>query len=214
MAARDVATRRPEASEVDTREQLLIAVNDLIIERGLIDVSFSDIAQRSGVNSALIKYYFGNKAGLLMALLERAILPSLKQMEILLKLPDSPQDKLRKHIMGIVNTYHRYPYVNRLMHYLLAEGGDKYKTRITEELVKPGARGQEIILQEGVEKGLFRPVNPMLFYYHIIGACDHFSHGRFSLKHAFGVHSITDDLKREYVAYLCDSILNGILRKE
>lgn len=214
MTARDVAARKPEVSEVDTREQLLIAVNDLIIERGLIDVSFSDIAQRSGVNSALIKYYFGNKAGLLMALLERAILPSLKQMELLLKMPDSPQDKLRKHIMGIVNTYHRYPYVNRLMHYLLAAEGDKYESRIAEELVKPVARAQEIILQEGEKKGVFRPVDPMLFYYHVIGACDHFSHGRFSLKHAFGVHSITDDLKRDYVAYLSDSVLNGILRKE
>ena len=30
----------------------------------------------------------------------------------------SPQDKLRIHISGMVNTYYQYPYVNRLMHEL------------------------------------------------------------------------------------------------
>src|SRR6266481_394441 len=52
-----------------TAEKLLVAASELMIERSSIEVSLSDIAQKSGVNAALVKYHFGNKDGLLMALL-------------------------------------------------------------------------------------------------------------------------------------------------
>ena len=42
-----------------------------MIERASIEVSLSDIAQKSGVNAALVEYQFGNKDGLLLALLAR-----------------------------------------------------------------------------------------------------------------------------------------------
>ena len=41
----------------------LVAASELMIERSSIDVSLSDIAQKSGVNAALVKYHFGNKDG-------------------------------------------------------------------------------------------------------------------------------------------------------
>ena len=50
-----------------TADKLLLAASMLMIERNSIDVSLSDIAQKSGVNSALVKYHFGNKDGLLLA---------------------------------------------------------------------------------------------------------------------------------------------------
>ena len=51
-----------------TAEKLLVAASELMIERSSIEVSLSDIAQKSGVNAALVKYHFGNKDGLLLAL--------------------------------------------------------------------------------------------------------------------------------------------------
>ena len=49
-----------------TAEKLLVAASELMIERASIEVSLSDIAQKSGVNAALVKYHFGNKDGLLL----------------------------------------------------------------------------------------------------------------------------------------------------
>jgi AcrR family transcriptional regulator len=53
------------------REQLLDTASEIMREGDIVDVSLSDLSTRSGLNSALVKYYFGNKAGLLKALLER-----------------------------------------------------------------------------------------------------------------------------------------------
>ena len=60
-----------QAGKNPTAERLLVAASELMIERASIDVSLSDIAQKSGVNAALVKYHFGNKDGLLLALLAR-----------------------------------------------------------------------------------------------------------------------------------------------
>src|SRR6516164_9550756 len=54
-----------------TAEKLLVAASELMIERASIEISLSDIAQKSGVNAALVKYHFGNKDGLLLAFLAR-----------------------------------------------------------------------------------------------------------------------------------------------
>src|ERR1700694_1807348 len=60
-----------QAGRSTTAEKLLVAASELMIERSSIDVSLSDIAQKSGVNAALVKYHFGNKDGLLLVLLAR-----------------------------------------------------------------------------------------------------------------------------------------------
>ena len=52
---------------------LLDAASALMIERNSITVTFSDIAARAQLNSALIHYRFGGKAGLFRALIERDV---------------------------------------------------------------------------------------------------------------------------------------------
>src|SRR6266404_3369427 len=66
-----------------TAYKLLVAASELMIERSSIEVSLSDIAQKSGVNAALVKYHFGNKDGLLLALLARDAATEMSQLEYL-----------------------------------------------------------------------------------------------------------------------------------
>jgi len=61
---------RPLADLPPTARRLLAAAQDILAERGYSELTMTAIAQVSGVNRALVSYYFGGKAGLLAALVE------------------------------------------------------------------------------------------------------------------------------------------------
>src|SRR2546421_9725021 len=84
-----------QAGKNSTAEKLLVAASELMIERSSIEISLSDIAQKSGANAALVKYHFGNKDGLLLALLERDAGTELSNLEYLLAQPITPTAKLK-----------------------------------------------------------------------------------------------------------------------
>src|ERR1700759_1084608 len=83
-----------------TAEKLLLAASELMIERSSIEISLSDIAQKSGVNAALVKYHFGNKDGLLLALLARDAATEMSNLEYLLAQPITPTEKLKLQHAG------------------------------------------------------------------------------------------------------------------
>jgi AcrR family transcriptional regulator len=206
------ASNRPAASKNTTADRLLAAVSELMIERNSIDVSLSDLAQKSGVNAALVKYHFGNKEGLLLALLARDAEVQIAHVEYLLEQPISPTEKLRLHIAGIINAYYRFPYMNRLIHLLLHESSEEAAASVSEFLVKPLLAFQRRLLDEGVAAGDFKPVDPVFFYTHLNGACDHLFHGRHAMSRVAGVGGVTDDVRRQYIDYMTDTMLSGLLR--
>ena len=63
-AARDLADLPP------TARRILAAAQDILAERGYEELTMTAISQVSGVNRALVSYYFGGKAGLLAALVD------------------------------------------------------------------------------------------------------------------------------------------------
>lgn len=206
---------RPSRKNMDAdtptaRDQLLDATGELMTEQRSIDISLSEIAERSGLNSALVKYYFGSKNGLLVELLRKVLGPRMAELQPLARAELAPNEKLRIHINGVVNTYFKYPYVNRLMHYLLTEAGQEYGMIIAEEFARPLVDTQRAILAEGAEQGIFRDTDPLMFYFHLVGACDYLFFGQATLKHVFGVEEVTQDLKRRYVEHIHHTLTKGL----
>lgn len=196
-----------------TAEKLLDAASELMIARSAIEVSLSDIAQKSGANSALVKYHFGNKDGLLLALLARDAATEVANLEYLLAQPISPTAKLKLHIGGIIRAYHRFPYMNRLIHYLLHESSAEAADEVSKFFVAPLLDFHHRLLAEGVAAGEFRPVDPVLFYTSLIGACDHLFFGRHAMSRAIGVGPVTDDVCRQYIAHMEALICGGIVKR-
>ncbi|WP_059008217.1 TetR/AcrR family transcriptional regulator [Streptomyces specialis] len=64
-----MATRRADTTQ-ESRRLLLDAAAGLFAERGYRQTTFADIAERSGVSRGSIPWHFGNKEGLLAAVVE------------------------------------------------------------------------------------------------------------------------------------------------
>lgn len=196
-----------------TAEKLLDAASELMIQRSSIEISLSDIAQKSGSNAALVKYHFGNKDGLLLALLARDAATEVANLEYLLAQPLPPTAKLKLHVSGIIRAYHRFPYMNRLIHYLLHESSAEAADEVSKFFVAPLLDFHRRLIEEGVAKNEFRAVDPVLFYTSLIGACDHLFFGRHAMSRAIGVGPVTDDVCRQYIAHMEALICGGILER-
>jgi len=202
-----------DGRKTDSAEILLAAASELLIERPTLQISFSDIAARSGLNSALIKYYFGNKEGLFVALIKRDGRRPLEQMRKLLTWDIPADEKMKIHISGIISTFWRYPYLNRLLHHIVATGESKSAAEVADFYVRPVFEAQAAILKEGIENGIFVDIDPSLFYFSVIGASDQIFYSTFALRIVAHQDGVTDEFRYKYTEFVVEMILR-LLRKD
>ncbi|MDE2436229.1 MAG: TetR family transcriptional regulator [Sphingomonadales bacterium] len=207
------ATQRVEPdAPPGAREQLLATASAIMREGDIVDISLSELSLRSGLNSALVKYYFGNKAGLLRALLDRDMKGIVDSVDGLLAKDWDPETRLRHHIGKVVDTFYATPYLNRLLMRLVRESDDEEAQRIADSYLAPLHRAYDKLIRDGVKQGLFRDVDPQLFYFTLTGAADRFFSARLVLKHCFDTDTLTEELRDAYRAHCTDFIMAGILK--
>ncbi|HWV61562.1 MAG TPA: TetR family transcriptional regulator [Sphingopyxis sp.] len=202
------AARREERSA--SAEALLNATAQLLSEATTIDVSLNEISQRASVNSAMIKYYFGNKEGLLLALLERDAETAMTALKALSEMEIPAQKKLKIHINGIINAYYRSPYINRLIHYMVESGSPAASKRVAQIFIEPMIDVYRDIVAQGVSEGVLKEVDPGLLYYCLVGAADHIFHAGYSVPSTLGVDRLDDGIKQKYAELVCDIYLRGL----
>lgn len=197
----------------NARVELLKATSELMNSRDTLEISLSEISAQAGVNSALVKYHFGNKRGLLIALIERDVGNSMAQLEELVDSDNTATEKMRMHIVGIMNLYYRYRYLNNLVAALLRDSTPEEANDLSDRLIKPAADAQRKILEQGWATGEFRPVDPLVFYFTLTGACDIFFSSEFALKMVFDREGIDDGLRKRLIENTSAVLLGGIVNK-
>jgi AcrR family transcriptional regulator len=195
--------RRAPVRARNAREELLDAADTLMLQRNSLDISLSEIAGVAGVNSAMVKYHFGNKRGLLIALVERNIGDSMASLQALVDAKITATEKMRHHISGVINLYFRYKYLSSLQLSLVRDSTPAEAQDITERMLRPAADAQRKILKQGLESGEFRPIDPMLFFFR----------SSVTMKEIFGVTEIDHDLRRKLIDHTVNILMNGIVAK-
>ena len=202
-----------QAGEVPAgaRELLLQTASDIMREGDIVDISLSELSLRSGLNSALVKYYFGNKAGLMKALLDRDMAGIVHAVDALMAKDMPPEVRLRRHIGAVVDTYFKTPYLNPLLMRLVRESDDDEAHRIADSYLTPLSRAYDKLIKDGVRRGVFRNVDPQMFYFTTTGAADRFFASRLVLKHCYDTDTLTEELRDRYREHCIDFIMAGIL---
>lgn len=199
-------------SEAGARDKLIETASQIMRKGDTIDISFSELSVLSGLNSALVKYYFGNKDGLLEAILERDMDNILEQVGMLIKKDMPPEDKLRHHIGAVIDTYHEFPYLNRLTMRLIRDLPPEGARKIADKYLKPLSEAYNIFVGAGIESGVFREMNPDLFYSAVTGAADRFFTGKLVWKYCYGRDDFDERMRDSYREQTVDLIMAGILK--
>lgn len=202
------------AAPPGARALLLDTASAIMREGDVVDISLSELSLRSGLNSALVKYYFGNKAGLLKALLDRDWQAIVSSVDALVAKDGwEPEAKLRRHLWKVVDTFYEVPYLNRLTMRMVRESDDAEARRIADCYLAPIYQAYEQLIGDGITAGVFRKIDPQLFYFTVTGAVDRFFSARLVLKHCFDQDTLTEGLRDRYREHTIDIIMAGILAR-
>ena len=213
MNSKVAAVTAPLEERASTRDDLLTAASELMCERDTLLVPIIDIAAKAGVNSALVKYYFGNKSGLMRALLHRDLAEAVTQLEALVEMDMRPTAKMRYHLSGLVNMYFKYPYLQRLLTATMRDETEEVRRTMIKSYIEPIHDAYKRMISEGVAAGEFQSVDYKFFYFIVIGACDQTFSSREVLNYMHGVDRIDDDIRRSYTEQMIAVILGGLMAR-
>ena len=211
-----MATIGPKLASVsadgnNARDQLIEAASQIMREGETIDLSLSELSLRAGLNSALVKYYFGNKNGLMLALLDRDMGNIVQSLGALIAKDMPPADKLRVHIGAVIDTYYAFPYLNRLLMRMVRDSAPAEAARIADLYLKPISKVYDTLITEGVKAGKFRKTDPQFFYFTVTGAADRFYSSRLVLQHCYNQDGFDDHMRDAYREHTIDLIMRGLL---
>lgn len=193
------------------RDQLIEAAGQIMREGDTIDLSLSELSLRAGLNSALVKYYFGNKNGLMLALLDRDMGNIVFSLGALLAKDIPPEEKLRIHIGAVIDTYYAFPYLNRLLMRMVRDSAPAEAARIADLYLKPISKVYDALIDEGVKAGKFRKIDPQFFYFTVTGAADRFYSSRLVLRHCYNQDDFNENMRDGYREHSIDLIMRGLL---
>lgn len=152
----------------DKKSVLLKVAEELFAIYGLEGTSTRMIAEQSGINLAMINYYFGSKDALYAAIFENRLVAIIQEIERVGRLTLAPAEKLETYLRG---------YIQRIQNH---QGFYRMESRQLTMLEQPpvvdlvnASRTKAFLListiiENGVSTGVFRKVDVAVFALNIL----------------------------------------------
>lgn len=160
---RDIRQKDPQ----EMRQILLDSARTVFAESGYGGAKVELIAQVAGANKAMINYHFGGKQGLYRAMIARFIEEAAQHLASALEGKTEPQDRLRAYIHGFSSLFSAQPDRARVMLRELISQTDLLDAELRLRFMAVFGLLRQII-EEGIQKGCFRPVNPFFIHINIV----------------------------------------------
>ncbi|HAR63445.1 MAG: TetR family transcriptional regulator [Candidatus Margulisiibacteriota bacterium] len=160
--------------DVSKEELIIKAAMDVFIEKGRSGARMQDIANRAGVNKALLHYYFRNKETLYEKIFETIFVRYFSQINILLEADVPFEESLRTFIYMYIDILRDNPKFVSFMCRELSEGGavlNKQISNITKAIESIPPVKLIKLLENAQKDGNIIKGNVRQLMITIIGAC-------------------------------------------
>jgi len=211
MDGYNVLRRKEKRDPEATREALLRAGAKLFAAAGYDGVKVEALAQRAGVNKAMINYHFGGKRKLYVAVMQSALTELSDQVAALQRSERPAAELLREFIarFGTLATTRRPSFPALVIREALSTGEF---SREVLPLMMGVFLGVREIIERGVRDGSFRPVDPTVAYMNLIGGLAFFFASEPARRRAF--EALDTPLEapeaEAYVQYVQDLMERGL----
>ena len=190
-------------------DEVMDAALDLFMENGFAATRVGDIAKRAGLSKGAIYLYFDSKEAILKALIQRSIVPVVESSETLAQNMSGDPQMVIRMIVTLIADRMNDPRIFAIPRLVIAEAGNfpELAQMYRNEVIERGFQALERLLKQGVEQGIFRPMNTRLAIRNIAGPL--VVHGL--LSSAFKLDSDTKVDPGDFVTSHLDILFNGLL---
>lgn len=150
------------APPMDTKEKILAAARNEFSDKGFAGARVDAIARAAGVNKAMIYYHFASKELLYQAVLAEVI-EKVSAFVARLLGEDIPAEKRFEALAGFWSgVFESTPELAPLILREMASGGERIREIFSRTLLQADVpRRARSLLEDGVRRGVFRPVDPV-----------------------------------------------------
>ncbi len=157
----------------DIESTILKAASSVFVKDGYDGARMSGIAEKAGINKALLHYYFRSKNHLFQMVFERIMHEFFSAIFREVTMDADFRSYLENFVSAYLNTISKKPYVIRFMIWELGHGSGTVNDLIGRIMKKWEIREMPIItaVQRAVERGEIRAVDPTQLFISIIALC-------------------------------------------
>ena len=201
-------------STTDVRDRILEAAGELFAEHGFGGAKVDEIARRAGVNKAMLYYHVGDKGELFAAVVSTHVDRISRLVAAALAESTEPRERLAAIPRAFARAVGEHPFLPQLMLREITAGGPNMPDAVIRRIGEVMLMTKQV-LDDGVARGAFRPVNPFAAHLMLVGAMM-FMANALRLRDRFGEivplpDSAAADLETLSASVL-DIVLDGVAR--
>ncbi|MCU4166502.1 TetR/AcrR family transcriptional regulator [Carboxylicivirga caseinilyticus] len=151
-----------------SEQVILNAARDVFMEKGMDGARMQEIADKAGINKAMLHYYFRSKEKLFDKVFVEAFKEFWPQVQDALKI-ESPHEALESIVQAYIETFMEKPYLPNFILGELHRTPEKFGLLMNEVGIQPKVIVD--FLQQQMEMGYLKKTNPMEMMINIISMC-------------------------------------------
>jgi len=156
--------------KIGAEEKILSAAKASFLKYGMQGARMQEIADKAGINKALLHYYFRSKEKLFDRIFEEALSEFLPKLQFWEEDKIPFKEKLSLHIDNYIEFLSKYPMIPLFVIKEMSVDPEKFHQRM---IAKKKSRGPKLL--ESVEKemkaGRIKKMDPKLFFIHLHSLC-------------------------------------------
>lgn len=200
---------RPISGKNDVgRERLLVATERLLRSMAPSRVTISRIAREADADPALIRYYFGNRAALLVEVVDRVTAHPQRELQK----RQLPTLALANHIGKTVELVRSAPFLHRLIIDELAEvGTEEARARVRSMNLDLVDFYRTVLRTDGGSELV--DADPLFLYITVLGASDFFSSAEPLIRELLPESTDMEKLTSDFREFLIKLVLDGLRKR-
>ncbi len=168
MRATDMTPQ--DKSNDSTEQKIFDAAHELFVQKGLDGAKMQEIADRAGINKALLHYYYRTKDKLYEMVAKSIIHQGIPIIQKTIESDLPLEEKIVKFVDFYIDLIRRNPFIPL---FIISEM-NKHPEQFMEKILPARLPRPEIFLkqvEDAVAAGTIRPINPQHLLLNIISLC-------------------------------------------